>query len=86
MIVGDTYLIFNCPHCDMLLEVLKSQTNCCIFRHGVYKNGQQVDPHAKKVDCIRLVEERLIHGCGKPFQLMKNAQGAITTVVVCDYI
>ena len=86
MIVGNTCLIFHCPHCKMLVEVLKIQTNCCIFRHGVYKrNGQQLAPHAKKVECERLVQDQLIYGCGKPFQLIKTAKG-ITSVVECDYI
>lgn len=32
---GD-HILFNCPHCHELTQVLKSQINCQIFRHAVY--------------------------------------------------
>ena len=30
--------IFKCPHCDLLTIVGKNESNCCIFRHAVFKS------------------------------------------------
>jgi|SaaInlV_100m_DNA_2_1039680.scaffolds.fasta_scaffold01851_2 hypothetical protein len=82
----NTY-IFNCPHCDALIEVCQNQTNCLIFRHGSLKeNNTQIDPHLGKEECDRLFNENLIYGCGKPFKLVRNGTNEIDKVVVCDYI
>jgi len=76
--------LFNCPHCNELIEVLKSQTRCCIFRHGVYKkNLKQIPPHSKKEKCDKLFEKGLIYGCGKPFKFVKGEE---PYVIECDYI
>ena len=43
-----------------------------------------MDPHMKKDQCDKLSSENLIHGCGKPFQIIqKNEKFEIQ---VCDYI
>lgn len=77
----DSYYIFNCPHCMMDIIVNKNQLNCKIFRCGVYKkNGNQIPPHSKKEVCVKLFENNLIYGCGKPF-MYKNGY-----VEPCDYI
>ena len=75
--------IFMCPHCNTIIQVDKSQTNCKIFRHGVFKaNFKQINPHLKKEICDYLVEKDLIYGCGKPFKIdIKEMK-----VTVCDYI
>ena len=31
-------IYINCPHCKQVIEVLKKQFNCKIFRHGVFKD------------------------------------------------
>jgi hypothetical protein len=56
----------QCPHCDMLIEILK--LNCQIFRHGVFRSsGKQIPPHSTKKICDHLFTTGQIYGCGKPF-------------------
>ena len=74
--------IVKCPHCDE--EILIEELNCCIFRHGVLKNGIQIDPHASKELCDYYIRENLIYGCGKPFKLIINDNKLES--VICDYI
>ena len=73
--------IFNCPHCDMTIEVEESQLNCKIFRCGIYKNNYtQIPQHSTKIECDILYNTGKIYGCGKPFIYDgKN-------VKICDYI
>jgi len=83
----DNCYVFNCPHCDNIVQVEKNQVNCKIFRHGQYKhNGEQVPPHSPKELCDQLVSSGTIYGCGKPFKLIPNEQGIITKVEICGYI
>lgn len=80
---NDIY-IFNCPHCGELIIVHKNHLNCCIFRHGVYKeNMKQINPHAPKELCDSLAKNNKIYGCGKPFKFIK---GDVPSVEMCDYI
>ena len=73
----------QCPHCELLMEI--NQLNCCIFRHGVFKNTMKhIPPHLSKMDCEKLVQEDLIYGCGKPFRIIID-NGKITAII-CDYI
>ena len=59
-------ILIMCPHCSQLIEIV--ELNCCIFRCGIYQhNGEQIPPHLPKIECDRLVENRSIYGCGKPF-------------------
>ena len=76
------WLIFNCPHCDEGIVVKKNEINCTIFRHGVFKsNNQQMGPHTKKEECERLIKEKLIYGCGKPFKIVNGKR-----IEICGYI
>ena len=69
----------NCPHCQGLVEII--ELNCCIFRHGVFKDTDiQIDPHLIETECNRLVEQDLINGCGKPFRIVDGV------VEICGYI
>tara|TARA_B100000963_G_scaffold627_1_gene505 strand:- start:636 stop:881 length:246 start_codon:yes stop_codon:yes gene_type:complete len=78
-------IYINCPHCKQVIEVLKSQFNCKIFRHGVFKDTYtQIDPHLPKVQCDKLVAENKIYGCGKPFRLV--IEGNKFKTEICDYI
>jgi hypothetical protein len=80
----DNAFIFNCPHCDQITQVLKPEINCCIFRHGVYKNNfEPIDPHMSKEMCESLVEKDVIFGCAKPFRLLP---GTPPSIEKCDYI
>jgi hypothetical protein len=73
-------LIVICPHCQEL--VLIEQLNCRIFRHAIFKsNGQQINPHAPKIECDQLVKENKVYGCGKPFQINDEL-----IAIGCDYI
>lgn len=77
-------LLVICPHCQE--QILISEINCQIFRHGAYKaNGEQIPPHTPKEECDRLAQGGLIFGCGKPFRIVKDEQNK-NVVVICDYI
>ena len=79
------YYIRRCPHCNMMVFLAKSEFNCKIYRHGVFKeNYKQIDPHLPKEECVRLVRENLVIGCAKPFIVIEQ-QGNII-VKKCDYI
>lgn len=73
----------NCPWCNQMVQLPKSQTKCCIYRHGVYKKtGRQIGSHAKEEWVKKLLENNKIYGCGMPFQLNKET-GKIEK---CDWI
>lgn len=84
--------IFECPHCSFSVQVGINEINCSIFRHGYYfinNNGniiltEQLNPHAPKEVCDRLVEENRIVGCGKPFRFV--VENNKMYVVDCGYI
>ena len=72
-----------CPHCKE--SIIIEEINCAIFRHAVLKiNNQQINPHSSKDICDSLIEKKLIYGCGKPFQIIKNNNKL--EAVICDYI
>ena len=76
---------FKCPNCNTDIEVLKQQTNCRIFRCGIYKrNGNPIPPHTKKEECDRLFNNNLIYGCSKPFKFVYSNTG--NYVETCGYI
>ena len=88
--IGDS-IFFQCPHCNGSIEVEKTQLNCCIFRHGIYKkNGCPIPPHASKEECDSLVKQDLIYGCAGPYKLVKSIKDSsnysLITVIICDYI
>lgn len=77
--------IYNCPHCNGTIMTEEKETNCKIFRHGVYKkSGNQINPHEKKEICDDLYEKNEIYGCGKPYRLILNNNSC--SVEICDYI
>lgn len=81
----DNNYIIVCPHCKDTIIVNVKETNCCIFRHGVYKhNMTQINPHCSKQVCDMLRNTNQIYGCGKPFQIDITKQPY--TVSICDYI
>lgn len=81
-------LIFQCPHCQEFIQVNKSEVNCAIFRHAFHydfnKNRllNQVNPHLPKAECDKLIENKKIVGCGKPFKIVLKEK----KVEICDYI
>ena len=77
-------LVVTCPHCGD--PVLIEQLNCCIFRHGILiASGRQIEPHSPKELCDFYVAKNKIYGCGKPFQIVRNANNELVAVV-CGYI
>ena len=81
---GDAWII-QCPHCHDLVYVHEKELNCRIFRHGAYKHTlAPIPPHASKQECDRLVQQNLIYGCGKPFELVNNDQDQMV-VQMCEY-
>ena len=82
----DNYYVFCCPHCQLVIQVLKNQVACKIFRHGVYiSNHQQIPPHLPQKQCTELREKHLIYGCGRPFRLVFD-DPKHPMVEKCDYI
>ena len=78
----NTDIIVKCPHCNE--EILIQELNCCIFRHGVLKNGTQIDPHASRELCEHYLTHNLIYGCGKPFKILENNNELEPEI--CEYI
>ena len=76
--------IFECPHCEE--PVLIEKINCGIFRHAILKTtGEQVDPHLNEEECKKLIQNKLIYGCCKPFQIIQTCEN-ILKIQICDYI
>lgn len=83
----DKCYVFECPNCELMIQVNQNEINCSIFRHGVMKNsGIQVDPHLSKEHCDKLIEQNMVNGCCKPFRIYKDQNGKISYVDICDYI
>ena len=77
-------LIVVCPNCNEYVIIEK--INCQIFRHASYKvNGEQLPPHTGQETCEALTKAGLLHGCGKPFRIVKNENNE-NVAVVCGYI
>jgi hypothetical protein len=73
----------SCPNCDG--SIIIEQINCGIFRHAVMKNNfVQINPHLNQQMCEELINKKLIYGCGKPFQIIKN--NSDYEIIKCDYI
>lgn len=82
-------ILVLCPHCEGTVIIDKKQINCAIFRHGVViKTGMQMNAHATKAECDKLIANNSILGCGKPFKLIKiNVNDTIEYFAeTCDYI
>lgn len=83
------YWLFECPHCDLQIQVGENETNCCIFRHGVIKeSGDLIGPHQSQEVCESLFNQKKIYGCGKPFRLVLNTDNEKykNYAEVCDWI
>lgn len=77
-------ILLNCPHCQGYISILQKEINCGIFRHGIIKaTNKQMNPHEVKEECIRLFDNELIYGCGKPFRLLKKDE---YIAEICEYI
>ena len=77
----ETLFLVKCPNpkCDMVIMV--EELNCAIFRCGVFKETfQQIPPHLSEIDCLDLIERKLIYGCATPFRVVNR------TAEKCDYI
>ena len=71
-----------CPHCEGCMEIY--QRNCDIFRHGIFKNSkEQISPHLPKQECDKLIDNDLIFGCGKPFELYVENNELLARI--CEY-
>lgn len=73
-------IVYECPHCQRSIIII--ELNCKIFRCGIFKDtGKQLNPHASKDECDRVLKENLIYGCGKPFRITHDKK-----LIICDYI
>lgn len=76
---------FLCPHCLNDIMVYKTELNCRIFRHGIYRESyKQIDPHASKLLCDELVMKNKVIGCAKPFEIINDINGNLVAII-CDY-
>ena len=83
--MNEDFYIFVCPHCNQEVIVNKRELNCKIFRHGVYKNNYNpINPHSTYEECKRLIDNDLILGCGRPFQVVFINNKYVAQI--CDYI
>ena len=79
-------LIFQCPNCLDFVIVFKSDLNCKIFRHAVYKNNhQQINPHTPEPVCKQLFSLGKVFGCAKPFKIIQISDNTYE-VQSCEYI
>lgn len=82
--IDNEFYIFQCPNCDDEIVVNKSELNCRIFRHAIYKhNYEQVNPHLPKELCDNLIIEDKVYGCCKPFEVVENE--GVLYVKICEY-
>lgn len=78
---NDIILLVKCPHCNDEIIILKTEINCGIFRHGIFKhNYEQISPHESKEKCDNYVINNSIYGCAKPFRIIND------NAIICDYI
>lgn len=83
MYIHNYIMIVICPHCCLLIYI--EQINCGIFRHAIYRDSyEQIDPHASKEQCEKLINDNMILGCCKPFKISINENNIL--VEKCDYI
>ena len=75
-------IVINCPHCNDI--ILIEELNCKIFRHGVFKNGVQINQHASKIECDNYITNNLIYGCGLPFIIISIDNNY--KAEICNYI
>ena len=88
---------FNCKilrHSKACIEKAKlflfrttalKKKNVVLFFNGVYKNNlHQINPHASKEECKKLLETDLIYGCAGPLKIIKENEEY--KLVICDYI
>lgn len=87
--MSSPFSLYQCPHCEGMIQIYDHERNCRIFRHGVFKHdgwmgmgmGMPIPPHSKKEDCDAWVLQGQIYGCGKPFRLTDDNH-----VVACEYV
>jgi hypothetical protein len=87
--IAENFYIFPCPNCGTMIQVLKQETACCIFRHGVFRDtGIGIPPHAPKTVCDSLRENNKIYGCAQPFRMFLNSTPDYPNgyAETCDYI
>lgn len=60
---------FPCPNCSGEIQVLKTEVNCGIFRHGSLLDGTQLPPHTPQDVLELLIRSNSIRGCGQPFSV-----------------
>ena len=61
--------VIMCPHCGLVSAI--EELNCGIFRCGYYCDTLlQIPPHLSQTEGERLVTEKKIYGCGKPWKIV----------------
>lgn len=66
-------LIYECPHCSLVITTAVHELNCRIFRHGFdVKKREQIPPHEPKERCEEWVKNPEIVGCCKPYEIVER--------------
>lgn len=77
-------IMVECPHCGGSILIFRTELNCRIFRHAVFKaSGVQINPHTAKDICDLYREQGHILGCGKPFEVV--CIGGKEIAQACEY-
>lgn len=62
--------VVDCPSCGGSILIARNELNCRIFRHAVFKDGGQVNPHCKRAEMEGYIAADRIYGCGAPFRMV----------------
>jgi hypothetical protein len=62
--------MFECPQCMCVFTIHESELACKIARHGANLDGVPINPHASWDECMRLLDEGKMMGCGCPVRFV----------------
>ena len=74
--------VVDCPHCGG--TVILISIGCGVFRHGFFKSGEQMPPHASEAECRAAIRNGKIVGCGQPFKV--EYEGKKMVARICGFI
>ena len=89
--LNDPYVVFDCPHCGLKIQMFDEDVQCGIFRHGALRVPpfKQLEPHSSKEICDISVRSGLYAGCCKPYQVKRLPyinKRLCYMINKCDYI
>ena len=77
--VEENTFYFECPNCNIMCQVPRSEIRCTIFRHANFKKDMSfVHPHASIEECDRWIKDDIVWG--RISMLIRK----FTSFLVCD--